>query len=50
MQINLVRFSCNQALRNHNHALAAAGGLAGSDVGPGHGNKRHRVAIELTTG
>jgi hypothetical protein len=29
--------------------LAAAGGLAGSDVGPGHGNKRHEVAIELTT-
>jgi hypothetical protein len=28
---------------------AAAGGLAGGDVGPGHGNKRHEVAIELTT-
>jgi hypothetical protein len=27
----------------------AAGGLAGGDVGPGHDNKRHEVAIELTT-
>jgi hypothetical protein len=29
---------------------AAAGGLAGGDVGPVHGNKRHRSEIELTTG
>jgi hypothetical protein len=28
---------------------AAAGGLAGGDVGPGHDNKRHREAIGLTT-
>jgi hypothetical protein len=28
---------------------AAAGGLAGGDVGPGHGNKRHRSEIGLTT-
>jgi hypothetical protein len=28
---------------------AAAGGLAGGDVGPGHGNERHRSEIELTT-
>jgi hypothetical protein len=28
---------------------AAAGGLAGGDVGPGHGNKRHRSGIGLTT-
>jgi hypothetical protein len=28
---------------------AAAGGIAGGDVGPGHDNKRHEVAIELTT-
>jgi hypothetical protein len=28
---------------------AAAGGLAGGDVGPGHGNKRHEVASGLTT-
>jgi hypothetical protein len=29
--------------------LAAAGGLAGGDVGPGHGNKRHNSGIGLTT-
>jgi hypothetical protein len=28
---------------------AAAGGLAGGDVGPVHGNKRYRGEIELTT-
>jgi hypothetical protein len=28
---------------------AAAGGLAGGDVGPGHGNKWHRSGIGLTT-
>jgi hypothetical protein len=28
---------------------AAAGGLAGGDVGPDHDNKRHRDAIGLTT-
>jgi hypothetical protein len=28
---------------------AAAGGLAGGDVGPGHCNKRHRGGIGLTT-
>jgi hypothetical protein len=28
----------------------AAGGLAGGDVGPAHGNKRHMGEIELTTG
>jgi hypothetical protein len=28
--------------------LAAAGGLAGGDVGPGHGNKWHRSEIGLT--
>jgi hypothetical protein len=28
---------------------AAAGGLAGGDVGPGHDNKRHRDGIGLTT-
>jgi hypothetical protein len=29
--------------------LAVAGGLAGGDVGPGHGNKRHRSETGLTT-